>query len=237
MQFMRTFVVMMALAGCNHENAAVDAAVPIDAVRIDAKPDAAPVALDCPSYCAEIQANCTGVNAQYPDLPHCISTCHSFTVGASQVTDTSGNTLGCRIYHAGAPSMAAPETHCVHAGPAGDLVTASAPAFCSGGDVCASFCALEIMACGSQTNPLPGNPTDSVDHNPLYQYQHVANCMAECSLFDKTHAYSTAAVGDSLACRLFQATEAAIAVVPNGAMHCSETATLTMGVCTGAAMP
>jgi hypothetical protein len=236
MRLMRTLVVMMALVSCNHENAAVDAAIPADAVRIDAKPDAPPVALDCPSYCTEIQANCKSANAQYSDAAHCSSACKSFVVGASQVTDSSGNTLGCRIYHAGTPSMTDPGTHCVHAGPGGDLITAVAPAFCSGGDVCASFCALEIMACGTQMEPLPGMPRDG-DNNPLYQYQNLADCMSQCSKFDKTHAYSTTAVGDSLACRMFQATEAAIAVTPDGAAHCSETSPFTRGVCAGTAMP
>jgi hypothetical protein len=62
-------------------------------------------------------------------MAHCTATCASFTVGTSQVTDTSGNTLGCRIYYARAPSMMEAATHCAHAGPGGDLITATPPAF------------------------------------------------------------------------------------------------------------
>jgi hypothetical protein len=231
MRTTRTFLIVMTLAGCGDKNPAIDAAV-----KIDAAPDAAPVSLDCPAYCTEIQANCTGANAQYPDMAHCMATCASFTVGTSKVTDTSGNTLGCRIYHGGDPSMMAPATHCIHAGPGGDLITATPPAVCSGGDVCASFCALEIKACGSLDAPLPGNPRDA-NGNPLFQYLNMANCMTACAAFDKTHAYGTTAAGDSLACRLYHATNAAIAVTPNGVMHCSHTAANPTGPCAGAATP
>ena len=223
---MRTFLTMIALAGCGDDGAR----------GIDAAPDVAPIVLDCPSYCAEIQANCTGANAQYSDTAHCTATCASFTVGASTVTDASGNTLGCRIYHGGAPSKGMPGTHCVHAGPAGDLISATPPAVCSGGDVCASFCSLEIKACGSLDAPLPGNPRDT-SNSPLFQYQNMTDCMASCAKFDKAHAYSTMAKGDSLACRLYHATSAAIAVTPNGVMNCAATSPDPTGPCSGAASP
>jgi len=216
---MRSFLTMIALADCGGGNPTIDAAV---------------VPLDCPTYCAEIQANCTGANAQYPDLnadpsmAHCMATCASFTKGTSTVTDMSGNTLGCRIYHAGAPSKMAPGTHCIHAGPAGDLLMATPPAFCSGGDVCTSFCTLEIKACGSLDVPLPGDPRDSTN-NHLFQYRNMADCMSSCASFDKAHPYNITAAGDSLACRLFHATSAAISVTPDGAMNCSATAAFPTG--------
>jgi hypothetical protein len=223
---MRTLLIAVALVGCGGDKKPA----------VDAAPDVATVALDCSTYCTEIQANCAGSNAQYPDMAHCTATCASFTVGTSKVTDTSGNTLGCRIYHAGAPSMTAPATHCVHAGPAGDLLMATPPAFCSGGDVCTSFCTLEIKACGSLDAPLPGDPKDSTN-NSIYQYQNMDDCMTSCAAFDKTHAYSTTASGNSLACRLYHATNAAIAVTPNGVMHCPHTAPAPTAPCAGPAMP
>lgn len=223
---MRTSLIMIALVGCGGD----------DNPTIDAAPDVAVVALDCPTYCAEIEAHCTGPSDQYSAMEACLKTCASFTVGTSKVTDMSGNTLGCRIYYAGAPSMTAPATHCVHAGPGGDLITATPPAFCSGGDVCASFCALEIQACGSFDAPLPGDPKDATG-NSLYQYRNMASCTTACAAFDKTHAYSIAAAGNSLACRLYYATKAAISITPDGTMNCSATAANPMGPCAGAATP
>src|SRR4051812_35015453 len=108
---MRIFLILIALAGCSDgTHRSVDAAV------------GAPVTLGCETYCTEIQANCTGANAQYPDTAHCFATCMSFTVGTGQTTDMSGNTLECRTFHAGTPSITTPATHCVYAGPGGDLI-------------------------------------------------------------------------------------------------------------------
>jgi hypothetical protein len=72
--------------------------------------------LSCDAYCASIATNCTGANTQYGMLDFCMASCESFPVGAA--TDTSGNTLGCRTYHAGA-AAGDPAVHCVHAGPGG----------------------------------------------------------------------------------------------------------------------
>lgn len=201
----------------------------------DADIDAAPAILDCPSYCAEVQSNCTGTNAQYVDTAHCMAACSSFAVGTSTVNDTSGNTLGCRIYHGGAPAKMAPATHCPHAGLGGDRITASPPGVCSGGDVCESFCALDIKACGTLDAPLPGNPRDSTN-NPIYQYRNVADCMTVCASFDKTHEYSTISAGDSLACRLLHATSAAISVT-NAQTECPYTGMLPKGACAGIPTP
>lgn len=225
---MRISLTMMILAGCGNGNkTSIDAA-------IDATIDMAPPAVDCPTYCADIQRNCTGANAQYASMDHCSATCASFAVGASKVTDSAGNTLGCRINYAVAASMMA-ATQCPRAGPAGDLITGAAPAFCSGGDVCMSFCTLEIMACGSLDAPLPGNPRDGTG-NPLFQYRNLGDCMRLCPAWDKTHAYSPASIGDSLACRLSAATSAAISIT-SGKIYCAYTADFPTGACAGTASP
>jgi len=221
---MRTFFIVIVLAGCGSGNK----------TSIDAAIDAPPPTLDCSTYCAKIQANCTGTNAQYSNMDQCMATCASFAVGTSKVTDTADNTLGCRInYAVAASTMAA--TQCPHAGPAGDLITAAVPAFCSGGDVCMSFCTLEIMACGSLDAPLPGNPKDATG-NPLFQFRNLANCMSLCPSWDKTHLYSTMSMGDSLACRLSAATSAALSVT-SGKTYCAYTADFPTGACAGTASP
>lgn len=227
---LRNIAVAGWVAGCGGDHKA-----------IDAMPDMASLNLDCSTYCDKIQANCTGANQQYLDAEHCAATCMSFTVGTSTVTDTSGDTLGCRINYAVAAATT-PATHCAHAGPAGDQITAS-PAFCSGGDSCTIFCTLEIKACGSSDVPLPGDPKDATN-NPLWQYKNMADCMRSCdgdgSVFpgyDKTHAYTTTSMGNSLACRLLQATSAAISVTPNAKMYCANTAEFARGPCVGTASP
>jgi hypothetical protein len=220
---MRTSFFIIALAGCGGNKASLDAAI-----------DTPPPALDCTAYCTAVQKNCADANAQYPNLDQCTHTCASFAVGTSTVNDTAGNTLGCRIHHAVAASTM-PATNCPHAGPAGDLITAATPAFCSGGDVCNSFCTLEIMACGSLDMPLPGNPRDATN-NPIFQYQNFDGCMRLCPSWDKTHGYSTMAMGDSLACRLSAAVTASISV-DSAKVACAYTADFPTGQCASAASP
>ena len=206
---------------------------------VDAATDAPPVTLDCASYCTTVQQNCTGGNAQYADSAHCMATCSSFGVGA--LTDTSGNTLGCRLHYAvGAAQKAATAADCAYAGPAGDLLTAATPAFCSGGNPCLSFCALDIQACGAVKAPLPGNPR-SPDGNPLFQYQDTNDCLRICPTYDRTHAYSAGAspppsTGNSLACRLRQATTAAISL-QNAMDSCASTGMPPLDQCAGAPAP
>lgn len=227
---LRSIVVASWAAGCGGDHK-----------TIDAMPDTAPVTLECSTYCDKIQANCTGANKQYLGAEQCLATCASFTVGTSTVTDASGNTLGCRINYAVAAATM-PATHCPHAGPVGDLITPASPSgFCSGTDVCTSFCTLEIKACGSGDVPLPGDPLDATN-NHLYQYANMDDCMKSCAGtpgstgYDKTHAYTTTSTGESLACRLLQATSAAISVT-SAKTYCAYTAEFTRGPCVGTPSP
>jgi hypothetical protein len=229
---MRIFLILVTLTGCGRCNN--NPGAPIVDTAIDTPIDMPPPALNCSTYCDEIQTHCAGPNAQYPNLDQCTHACASFSVGTSQVTDTAGNTLGCRINYAIAASMMA-AVHCPQAGPAGDLITASTPGFCSGGDLCTSFCNLDLLACGSKDTPLPNDPKDSFGVS-LYQYVNLADCMRLCPAWDKTHVYSTTSMGDSLACRLSTATTAAISI-DSAKVYCAYTADAPTGRCAGAASP
>ena len=210
---------VMALAACGEDHGN----------RIDAP---LAVTLDCTTYCNEIQTNCTGLNAQYPTMAQCTATCAKFTTPGA-LTDTAGNTLGCRIYHAGAPSQRTPTVHCIHAGPAGAQTNVAAGQC---GDACTSFCALNLATCTGA----------------LAQYADKVTCLAACNGtgpgtgFNKTNLYiingaKTPAVppaGDSLACRLYHTTNAALDAAA-ATTHCPHTAAVPAagGPCTGVATP
>ena len=82
----------------------------------------------CAAYCAAIMMNCTGANAQYQTMTACMNACAELPVGAS--SDTSGDTIGCRTYHAGLAATG-PNPHCWHAGPwGGDTCGPPCEAFC-----------------------------------------------------------------------------------------------------------
>jgi hypothetical protein len=73
----------------------------------------------CADYCATLDMNCTGANAQYASSAECVSYCMASGWPEGTVGDMAGNTIQCRIYHGGAPAAADPDTHCHHAGPSG----------------------------------------------------------------------------------------------------------------------
>lgn len=93
-------------------------------------------ALSCNTYCALIAKNCTGDHAQYVDDATCMAMCAKFDVGTA--ADTSGDTLGCRTYHATAAGTDA-NTHCTHSGPYGGNTC--------GASRCDNLCKLDLALC------------------------------------------------------------------------------------------
>ncbi len=91
----------------------------------------------CDAYCSLITKNCAADNAQYIDNDTCLKMCAKMDVG--KAADTTGDTLGCRSYHAGAASGDA-KLHCPHAGPYGGGMC--------GASRCDDFCKLAISICG-----------------------------------------------------------------------------------------
>jgi hypothetical protein len=102
--------------------------------------DGGGIAQTCAAYCAAIAATCTGPTAQYiadsdGGMSECMTACGLFPAGMA--SDTSGDTLGCRIYHTQL-AMTTKDPHCWHAGPFG---------FGACGGTCANFCALATTYC------------------------------------------------------------------------------------------
>jgi hypothetical protein len=214
----------LALAACGgDDNKTIDAPPPIDAA-IDAGRPVLP--LTAQAYCDTIQATCTGANAQYPSAAQCLGTAAGFTPGAAS-TETVGDTLGCRIYHAqNAMITGDTATHCPHAGPIGGKVDAAA-AQC-GATPCDDFCNLNAKICGTNAVPVTGVTN---------RYATVAECMTACTGFAKTPAYvAPAPNGNTLACRAFHLTNAALYKSMAGMealnnTHCGHTLATPTGVC------
>ena len=145
------------------------------------------VAPTCAAYCAKIQMNCTagssdaGSNVQYAMSSDCTNQCMTAAAWPAGMTgDQSGNTIGCRLYHAGA-AAADPVLHCPHAGP-------------TGGNVCGSYCDnyCQLMA---------KNCTGS---NAIY----TANCMSQCITIP-TFGHANDASGNTVQCRIYHLSLAA----------------------------
>jgi hypothetical protein len=134
----------------------------------------------CAEYCKYVTLNCHDVNAMYKDEATCLANCPAIPVGSA--SDLDGNSLGCRIHHAHA-ALDLPSAYCTPAGPGGDGVC---------GTNCEGFCQLAMEFC-------PETWSDA------------AACAQDCATFDPSVWYSANVVtGNSLACRMFYATMAAV---------------------------
>jgi hypothetical protein len=126
----------------------------------------------------------TKTNQQYTDMTNCMNTCTTFPVGMA--SDTSGDTLGCRTYHAGLAAMT-PVTHCPHAGPGGAGVC---------GDLCTSYCRIVAKYC-----------TAANMAGPIYASN--AECMSWCMATKSDIVFNIATqAGDEQACLLYHSQEA-----------------------------
>jgi hypothetical protein len=119
------------------------------------------VGLDCTSYCTLVMANCTGNNAQYQSAPECMNACAQLPLGMLQ--DKMGDTVGCRIYHAGLAATL-PNPHCWHAGPYGFGVC---------GSNCDDFCAIATSWCTAAGGFDAG----------MAPYGNLGDCKSACNMF------------------------------------------------------
>lgn len=134
----------------------------------------------CAAYCAKIQMNCTagdgGGNVQYADAATCNTYCSSASHWPAGTTaDTSGDTIGCRLYHAGA-AAADPALHCPHAGP-------------TGGNVCGSWCE---NYCQLMKDNCTGT---NVVYDP-------ATCMTKCMTIPTNGSVNDTS-GNTIQCRIY----------------------------------
>lgn len=155
-------------------------------------------AVSCGDYCAAVMKNCTGATAQYGSEAECTAACTMLETAGKlgMPADTSGDTVGCRLYHAGAAAMDA-ATHCAHAGPFGGGVC---------GDLCENFCTLATATCKTE-------------------YPDAATCATDCMGYAKDPAYSYQATGNNYACRAYHLT-AAVADAATHCEHTSKTSSI-----------
>jgi hypothetical protein len=128
----------------------------------------------CTELCDNVMENCTGDNQVYATAEVCKAVCAKLPPGSK--SDIEGNTVGCRIYHAGDPAKSDPATHCPHAGPGGD-------GYC--GTNCESYCAITLETCPSE-------------------YENTSECMTACEAFPQHPPFSVnQTTGDTIECRLY----------------------------------
>jgi hypothetical protein len=172
-------LLMMSLAlACNNgKDTETDDTDPEDTEVIDTvveDTEVEPPAPDCATYCTSIQASCTTEQGGYPDEATCLSVCGAAGWDVGTSADTSGNTLGCRTYHAGAAATDA-VTHCPHASLFGGGVC---------GDVISNYCDSIAHVCTG-------------DNAPTW----TADCATDAAAYAAGTPGDTS--GDTLECRLY----------------------------------
>ena len=96
----------------------------------------------CANYCAVVSSSCSGVMGEVTDMATCMAVCSNLPRGMKG--DTSGNTVGCRVYHGCVAGSSASNkmTHCPHA----DVWQLnSLTATC--GNACDAFCEVATKVC------------------------------------------------------------------------------------------
>ena len=148
----------------------------------------------CQDYCTTVMANCTMDNAVYESIATCYAVCKLLDPGEAENDD--GNTVRCRLRQAiaaGPQGVNEPASHCSGAGPGGEGTDGDV--LC--GDNCEGYCSLMQRACDD--------------------FASLTACRAECDEVPDLGGYNTShSEGDSLQCRLWHLSAAALAPNP----HC-----------------
>ncbi len=121
-----------------------------------------PPGVNCAYYCQTITQNCSSeTDTEYqqdPSMQLCLNMCNNLALDQGTISDTSDNTLGCRVHYA---QLAAsdPTTNCRFAGPLGGGVCGTKT------DACGNFCQLDVAYCAGIHTP---------------SYMSVADCNNSC---------------------------------------------------------
>ena len=139
-----------------------------------------PVDLSCVDYCALYASGCDDFNEYENNNDICLSQCAQWPLGMAG--DTTGDSLGCRLYHVGVANQVDANVHCPHAGPsgAGTCVADDPP-------LCADYCATYLKNCTDKLNA----------------YKDEADCLAQCAVWYPGKDGDT--VGDTIGCREYHA--------------------------------
>jgi cysteine-rich repeat protein len=124
----------------------------------------------CDVYCGLMASNCEGT---YADDAECQAACADLSNEGND-GDFDGNSVQCRIYHAGIPASLDADVHCPHA----DEV---------GGDVCGTYCDYYC---------------DQMEANCSDSYEDRDDCMFACSMLPQTGTLGDVD-GDTLQCRIY----------------------------------
>jgi len=149
---------------------------------------------------------CLGPLATYATEPNCEAILAPFPAGTPAGTDTSGNSVSCRLYHVTTGiNLNQTNIHCPHAGPDGGNGVC--------GTICDAYCTLSNVTC-----PQNFGSNDA--------------CYTACAKFNAT-GVPGATGGDTIQCRLYHVGVATISSGTDRTTHCTHASVGGAGVCGG----
>lgn len=152
----------------------------------------------CALYCKTIEEACLGIHAQYLSREQCMNMCADTPLGLE--SDVSGDTVGCRLYHARIVTMMNnPVDHCPHAGP-------------TGGGTCGARCEVLCERSESLCNEDRGYPR---------AYSSKEDCLQACTPTETEPGFAVDPIelpltGDTVNCRIYHLRAAYTEILPNG---------------------
>ena len=199
-----------------------------DSAAGDDDDSAAAATPNCNDYCTARVANCS------EDATACLAACTAAEAGmpAGDLTDTTGNTLGCRMYHTGVAPSAGAE-HCAH----GNLFGGSSidagngvPGFPCVNSNAEAYCSMAMAYCQGNID----NDGDSATQDgPLYagadQTAQYMACMTAANGFAAGNIGDT--TGDTLECRLYHVEAAGSNPMSAAGIHCPHASPGGGGIC------
>ena len=164
--------------------------------------------LSCDAYC-DLYLGACGDFSEYDNKESCMAQCAQWPEGTLDAT--SGDSLGCRIYHATVAESTDANIHCPHAGPSGGAAADDAVCVDDGAPACADYCSTYFQNCK--------------DGNDVYEGDEAA-CMDACKMWYAGTDADTA--GDTIGCRTYHAG----AALGDPVTHCPHASPSGGGVCT-----
>ncbi|MEZ4385887.1 MAG: hypothetical protein R3A79_31500 [Nannocystaceae bacterium] len=164
--------------------------------------------LSCDAYC-DLYLSACGDFTEYDNNESCLAQCAQWPEG--ELDATSGDSLGCRLYHATVAESTDANIHCPHAGPSGGSAADDAVCVDEAAPTCDNYCKVYF-----------GNCTGD---NDVYEGDNDA-CMSACKNWYAGSEADTA--GDTIGCRTYHAG----AALGDPALHCPHASPSGGGVCT-----
>jgi hypothetical protein len=127
----------------------------------------------CGRYCTTVMKNCTGPVQVYESRAVCLRVCQALDPGTPD--DRSGNTIGCRFFHAKQIELVGEEaTECPAAGPGGDGVC---------GTNCEGYCSLLHALCPPELGVECGATCPDVHDLGGYNSSQTSGLTLQCRLY------------------------------------------------------